>query len=128
LERDTVTVSRDVSLRTRTPRALAPLDATLELPDEHHSYEVRRIAAEESARGSCDEVAELIAKRTGAHVPRRQIVQLTVRAAHDFDALYADRLCEPEVEKAATHLVKHTPLLHYGRALADGLPIATGVI
>jgi hypothetical protein len=32
------------------------------------------------------------------------------------------------VEKAATYLVKHTRLLHYDRALADGLPIATGVI
>jgi hypothetical protein len=32
------------------------------------------------------------------------------------------------VEKAASYLVKHTRLLHYDRALADGLPIATGVI
>ncbi len=32
------------------------------------------------------------------------------------------------VEKAAAYLVKHTKLLHYDRALADGLPIATGVI
>ena len=32
------------------------------------------------------------------------------------------------VEKAAGYLVKHTRLLHYDRALADGLPIATGVI
>jgi len=32
------------------------------------------------------------------------------------------------VEKAASYLVKHTRLLHYDRALVDGLPIATGVI
>lgn len=32
------------------------------------------------------------------------------------------------VEKAATYLVKHMRLLHYDRALAEGLPIATGVI
>lgn len=76
---------------------LAPLDAALGLPDEHYSYEVRRIAAEESARGSFDEVAELIAKRTGAKVPKRQIEQLTVRAAQDFDAFYGERACEPEV-------------------------------
>lgn len=31
------------------------------------------------------------------------------------------------VEKAAVYLVGHTQLLHYDRALADGLPIATGV-
>jgi hypothetical protein len=32
------------------------------------------------------------------------------------------------VEAAATYLVNHTRELHYDRALADGLPIATGVI
>jgi len=32
------------------------------------------------------------------------------------------------VERAASYLVKNTRLLHYDRALADGLPIATGVI
>ena len=32
------------------------------------------------------------------------------------------------VEKAAAYLIKYTRLLHYDRALADGLPIATGVI
>jgi hypothetical protein len=32
------------------------------------------------------------------------------------------------VERAARYLVNHTRLLHYDRALADGLPIATGVI
>jgi hypothetical protein len=110
IERDQVrTASRrletpfgDVTIERRLYQApgvdgIAPLDAALELPDEHYSYEVRRIAAEESARGSFDEVAELIAKRTGAHVPKRQIEQLTVRAAQDFDAFYSDRLCEPEI-------------------------------
>jgi hypothetical protein len=43
--------------------------------------------------------------------------------SHGLDAKAA-----APVEKAATYLVKHTRLLHYGRALADGLPIATGVI
>src|SRR5690606_37652455 len=32
------------------------------------------------------------------------------------------------VERTAKYLVKNTRLLHYDRALADGLPIATGVI
>jgi len=32
------------------------------------------------------------------------------------------------VERAAKYLVKNTRLLHYDRALAAGLPIATGVI
>lgn len=76
---------------------LAPLDAVLGLPDEKYTHELRRIVAEESAKSSFDEVAELITKRTGAHVPKRQIEQLTVRSAQDFDAYYGDRLLEPEV-------------------------------
>jgi len=48
---------------------IAPLDAALGLPDEKYTHDVRRIVAEESAKSSFDEVVELIAKRTGAHVP-----------------------------------------------------------
>src|SRR6185503_2569896 len=42
---------------------------------------------------------------------------------HALDATQAK-----PVECAAQYLVKHTHLLHYDRALAEGLPIATGVI
>jgi hypothetical protein len=75
---------------------LAPLDAVMELPAEKYSYEVRRIVAEESARASFDEVVELVQKQSGAQVPKRQVEELAVRAAQDFDAFYRDRLCEPE--------------------------------
>jgi hypothetical protein len=75
---------------------LAPLDAALGLPDEHYSMEVRRLVAEESARASFDEVVELVGKHTGAHVPKRQIEELTVRAAQDFDPFYERLLREPE--------------------------------
>lgn len=75
---------------------LAPLDAALGLPDEKYTHDLRKIVAEESAKSSFDEVVELIAKRTGATVPKRQVEELTVRAAQDFDAFYRDRLCEPE--------------------------------
>lgn len=44
-------------------------------------------------------------------------------ASHDLDAR-----AKRAVERAAKYLVRHTRLLHYDRALADGLPIATGVI
>jgi len=39
-----------------------------------------------------------------------------------------DEAAAAPVEAAATYLVNHTRELHYDRALADGLPIATGVI
>jgi hypothetical protein len=54
------------------------------------------VVAEESARASFDEVVELIAKRTGAHVPKRQVEELTVRSAQDYDEFYDSRLREPE--------------------------------
>lgn len=75
---------------------LAPLDAALELSDDKYSYEVRRIVAEESARASFDEVVELVQKQSGAVVPKRQVEELSVRSAQDFDAFYRDRLCEAE--------------------------------
>jgi hypothetical protein len=76
--------------------AIAPLDAALGLPDEKYTMELRRIVAEEAAKSSFDEVVELIDKRTGASVPKRQVEELTARAAQDFDAFYADRLREAE--------------------------------
>jgi hypothetical protein len=90
-----VTVTRNL-YQASGADGLAPLDAALELPDEHYSLEVRRLVAEESARASFDEVAELVDKHSGAHVPKRQLEQLTVRAAQDFDAFYERRLREPE--------------------------------
>ena len=71
---------------------LAPLDAAMALPEEKYSYEVRRIVAEESAKSSFDEVVELIEKHTGASVPKRQVEELAVRAASDFDDFYRSRL------------------------------------
>jgi len=76
---------------------LAPLDAALGLPYEKYTHDLRRIVAEESAKSSFDEVVELIAKRTGASVPKRQVEELAVRAAQDFDAFYAERLVPPEI-------------------------------
>lgn len=75
---------------------LAPLDAALGLAAEKYSMEVRRIVAEESARASFDEVVDLVKKQSGAEVPKRQVEELAVRAARDFDLFYRDRLREPE--------------------------------
>ena len=75
---------------------IAPLDAALGLPDEKYTNELRRVVAEESAKSSFDEVVELIAKRTGASIPKRQVEELAMRAAQDFDLFYRDRLREAE--------------------------------
>ena len=109
---------------------LAPLEAVLGLPEELYSHEVRRMAAEESAQGSFDEAVERIEKRTGAHVPKRQVEELTIRAAQDYDAFYADRLREPEGGNALNVLsfddkgiaMRHEDLREATRKAAEATP------
>lgn len=71
--------------------SLHPLDAELNLPDERYSLELRRRVAEEAAKSSFDETLESISKNTGSHVPKRQIEELVMRSARDFDAFYQTR-------------------------------------
>jgi hypothetical protein len=77
--------------------SLHPLDAELNLPDERYSLELRRRVAEEAAKSSFDETFESIGKTTGGHVPKRQIEELVMRAAVDFDAFYEMRQEQPAV-------------------------------
>lgn len=100
-ERTLETVFGEVTVKRRLYQApgvegLAPMDAALNLPSEHYSHGIRRFVAEECARSSFDEAVEQLAKRTGAHVPKRQVEELAVRAAQDFDAFYKERSCERE--------------------------------
>jgi hypothetical protein len=76
--------------------ALYPADAALNLPDDLYSFGVRRLIAEEASKVSFDEVVELTKKILGVAVPKRQIEELTVRAARDFTAFYATRVVEAE--------------------------------
>jgi len=68
--------------------SLHPLDAELNLPEELYSLELRRRVAQEASKSSFDETVESIRRNTGAQVPKRQMEQLVVRAAQDFDAFY----------------------------------------
>jgi hypothetical protein len=78
-------------------RSLHPLDAELNLPDRKYSLELCRRVAEEAAKSSFDETFESIGKITGGHVPKRQIEELVMRAAVDFDAFYQMRHGQPAV-------------------------------
>jgi hypothetical protein len=75
--------------------SLHPLDAALNLPQELYSHALRKKVAVEAARSSFEEVVEAITEHTGAHVPKRQAEELCQRAAHDFDAFYAQRRAHP---------------------------------
>jgi len=85
--------------------SLHPLDAELNLPNERYSLEMRRRVAEESAKSSFDETHESIGKNTGGHVPKRQIEELVMRAAQDFDTFYQRRQAQPgEIQSAGSIL------------------------
>jgi hypothetical protein len=79
---------------------LHPADAALNLPDDVYSFGVRRLVAEEACKISFDEVVEQTKKILGVAVPKRQVEELTVRAARDFTAFYATRAVKAEVTTA----------------------------
>jgi|ETNmetMinimDraft_26_1059896.scaffolds.fasta_scaffold27014_2 hypothetical protein len=74
----------------RGASGLHPVDADLNLPVEKYSLEVRRRVALSAARTSFDATAETVAASTGAAVPKRQVEQLTRRAAVDFEEFYEE--------------------------------------
>ena len=86
----TVDVER-VGYGARGHESLHPLDASLNLPPERYSLEVRRRVAEAAASRSFDEALFELSRHSGAQVPKRQAEQLAARAAEDFDAFYEAR-------------------------------------
>ena len=68
---------------------LSPADMALNLPAEMHSHSLRRLAAIEAVRGSFDDAHAAVTRACGPVAGKRQIEQLTVRAAVDIDAFYA---------------------------------------
>jgi hypothetical protein len=71
--------------------SLHPLDAALNLPREKFSLGLRRRIAEEVAKVSYEEALQSILAHTGARISKRQLEQLLVRAATDFDTFYQGR-------------------------------------
>ena len=70
---------------------LHPMDASLNLPRELYSHGIRRMVAKEAARASFDEVVEIVRDYTGSTIAKRQVEELAIRAAQDFDAFYEQR-------------------------------------
>ncbi len=85
---------------------LHPLDASLKLPRELFSHGIRRMVAKEVARASFDEVVEIVHDYSGSQIAKRQVEELAVRAAQDFDAFYEQRA--PEHAPKAELLVLST--------------------
>ena len=90
----TVSVAR-MAYRHRGHANLCPADGGLNLPAERHSHGLRRLAAVEASRGSFDEAAGAIGRRTGTPIGKRQVESLTARAAVDVADFYASRRPPP---------------------------------
>ncbi len=71
--------------------SLFPGDLTLNLPEEAYSHGLRRMAAIEAAKVSYQETVTSIQAYTAGKVPPRQVQELVLRAAVDFDAFYSGR-------------------------------------
>jgi hypothetical protein len=70
---------------------LHPMDGALNLPREIFSHGVRRLVARQAATLSFDEVVDTVCELTGASIGKRQVEELAIRAAQDFDAFYEQR-------------------------------------
>ena len=69
-------------------KSLFPLDAELNLPEDKYSSELCRLVVQEVADSSFDEGVESIRRTTGGKVPKRQIIEQSVKMSQDFDAFY----------------------------------------
>ena len=93
-ERDLHTVLGEVQVTRFAYRAarrenLYPADAQLNLPPSRHSHGLRRLAALEAPRSSFEDAQAAIARHTGQQIGTRQLRALTLAAAQDVDAFYA---------------------------------------
>lgn len=78
-----------------------PLDEELNLPPNLCSYPLRRCVAEEVRKASFGEGVRAVDRTTGGHVPKRQMEELTVQGAQDFEAFYEQKKAqEPEDRNA----------------------------
>jgi hypothetical protein len=89
-----VTVER-LAYRHRGSANLHPADGVLNLPEEKHSHGLRGLAAIEASRGSFDAAVEAIERSTGCWVGKRQVEELTDRAAADVEEFYDTFAPEP---------------------------------
>jgi len=99
-ERDLHTVLGEVQVTRLAYRAagrenLYPADAQLNLPPVRHSHGIRRLAALEAPRGSFEDAQAAITRHTGQQIGTRQLRELTLIAAQDVDAFYAQAARTP---------------------------------
>jgi len=85
-----VAVSR-IAYRAKAHSNLCPADGILNLPVEKHSHGLRRTCAVEAARGSYEDAQAAVERACGQRLGKRQVEQLAIAAAADFESFYAQR-------------------------------------
>jgi hypothetical protein len=80
-----------LAYRRRGEENLFVADATLNLPEEKHSHGVRRLIALEAPRGSFEDATDAIRRSIGVQIGKRQVEEMALRAAVDFEAFYEQR-------------------------------------
>ncbi|MHB8419734.1 MAG: ISKra4 family transposase [Acidiferrobacteraceae bacterium] len=65
-----------------------PLDARLNMPPQLYSFGLEKLIAGEVAKAPFAPSAATIGRMTGARVPKRQVEEVAVHAATDFDRFY----------------------------------------
>jgi len=93
-----VSVSR-LAYQARDVNGLHPMDSVLNLSPEAYSHGVERFVAEHAAIQSFDDVQREVVSHTGAQVAKRQVEEMSVRAAADFELFYAERRESGELEE-----------------------------
>jgi ribosomal protein S9 len=93
-----VTVNR-LAYRQRGEQNLYVADGVLNVPEERASHGVRRLAAIEAAAGSFEHATSQVREHTGLALGKRQVEELTVRAAVDFEQFYAERVSEMDEQQ-----------------------------
>jgi hypothetical protein len=89
-----VSVSR-LAYRAPGRANLHPADAGLNLPVEHHSHGLRRLAGVEAGRGGFQEAVWAIERACGQRLGKRQVQELAQLAAVDFEGFYEARKAPP---------------------------------
>jgi hypothetical protein len=76
----------------RGVRSLFPRDAVLNLPPCRYSWPLQRLAVMFCRSGSYEQARALVLAATGVAIGKRQLQQVTTRAAADAERFYRDRL------------------------------------
>lgn len=85
----------------RGESSIFPKDTQMSLPRKVYSYPVQQKVCREAIRGSYDEIDETLSEYTGAHVPKRQSLEIVKAVAEDFDAFYMERSVQAQAQAQA---------------------------